>query len=94
LLTVLIFKPFKLVVSLFVTIAVLYFTFFVKLGDKTLWEHGRAIVSTPEAQSLGQGMKQTGEQVVDRAAQEMRNGLHGADAGTPATTSTHRRRGH
>jgi hypothetical protein len=40
-------------IKIAVTLAVLYCTFFMQIGSRTLWQHMRRIAGTPEAQELG-----------------------------------------
>ncbi|MBI2394034.1 MAG: hypothetical protein HYV09_30970 [Deltaproteobacteria bacterium] len=60
----------KRVVNL-VVVALAAVTFFlVPLGGKTLYQHLRAIFSTPAASELGRELKKTGETVVKEVRQD------------------------
>jgi hypothetical protein len=39
--------------KLLISVATIYLMFFVKIGDRTLFQHGRRIAHTPEARELG-----------------------------------------
>ncbi len=43
-----------------ILLAALYTFVFVPLGERTLWQHTRAIFSTPEAQRAGRELTQAG----------------------------------
>lgn len=54
----------KRLVNLVVVVLAAVTFFLVPLGDKTLFQHLRAIFSTPAAGELGRELKKTGEDVV------------------------------
>ena len=66
-----IFGAAKMALSLFVSMIVLYVVFFVPVGHRTLWEYGRRIAGTPEAQEFGHEMQGAGERVIDKAQHEI-----------------------
>lgn len=54
----------KRIVNVVVVVLAAVTFFLVPLGDKTLFQHVRAIFSTPAAGDLGRELKKTGEDVV------------------------------
>ena len=61
--------------------AMAWFAFTVQLGDRTLFQHLRAIASTPEAKSLGEGARDEAAKMAERVRQGLAPGVDGA-AGT------------
>lgn len=43
-----------------ILLVALYAAVFVPLGEKTLWQHARAVFSTPEAKDAGREIQQAG----------------------------------
>lgn len=53
--------------------ALLYFAATVKLGDRTLIGHLRAIASTPEAKDLAEGTRKEAEKVKEKVKQDLQD---------------------
>lgn len=77
--------------SAVVTVVLLWGYFFIPVGGhRTLWEHTRRIMGTPEAQELGGDVRRAGSDVADRVRRDvipavMNLGADGGvDAGSPA----------
>ena len=54
----------KRLVNVVVAILAAVSFFLVPIGSRTLFQHCKAIFSTPEANELGQEIRKTGEQIV------------------------------
>lgn len=66
------FRPLRWIASALSTLVGLYVFFFVPIGGpRTLWDHTRRIMGTPEAQELGRDLHHAGEQVADRVQHEV-----------------------
>lgn len=81
------FRPLRWIVSGLTTLIGLWVFFFVPIGGtRTLWDHTRRIMGTPEAQELGHDLHRASEQVADRVQHEVIPTLlaHG-DAGVDAS---------
>ncbi len=50
---------------------VLYVVLFVPLGSRTLWEHGRRIAATDEAQELGAEASDAAERLQEHIEEEL-----------------------
>lgn len=60
------------ILSSLVTLVVLYAYFFVPLGGtRTLWEHTRRILGTPEARELGSDLRTASDRVATRIRREV-----------------------
>jgi hypothetical protein len=68
-----VFRPLRTLISLTVLAGVLWFSFAVELGDKTLAEHVDTISATPEAKQLLEGTRQT----IDPALDDVRDRMLG-----------------
>lgn len=68
------FRLFKLMFVLAGLAAMAWFGFTVKLGERTLFEHVRAIWKTPESQDLLRGTKEKVGSLVDRATDKATKG--------------------
>jgi len=65
-------RPVRWAVSSLCTLVGLWVFFFVPIGGtRTLWEHTRRIVGTPEARELGQDLGRASGQVADRVRREV-----------------------
>ncbi len=72
------FRFFRLLLSLAMLAAFVWFATNVKLGKRTLWGHLAAIFATQEAKDLAEGTKEEAEKV----ARRVRDELH-RDGGAP-----------
>ncbi|MFT3694787.1 MAG: hypothetical protein QM831_16680 [Kofleriaceae bacterium] len=86
----------RLIVWLAIIIAIVWFSVSVKLGEKTLVEHVRAIWHTKEAQDLKNGVEDKAGPAVDKlerggkAAYKEMSGSSAPDAGvTPDAVPAH-----
>src|SRR5262249_15329643 len=73
------FRLIRLLVSLLMTVALVWFAVTVPLGKHTLWGHLVAIFSTPEAKDLAEGTREQAHKVADRVREE----LHPPDMAPP-----------
>lgn len=73
-------RLFRFVWSIVVLSAVVWFVFFVELGERTLFQHLARIAQTEEAQDLGREVRQAGERVGDEARRAIAEGEHRPDA--------------
>jgi hypothetical protein len=71
------FRLIRLLLSLAMLGAFVWFAVNVPLGKRTLWGHLHAIFSTPEAKDLADGTKEEAQKVADK----VRQGLHPTDMG-------------
>lgn len=77
-------RPLRWAISSVTTLVGLWVFFFVPIGGtRTLWDHTRRILGTPEAQELGSDLGRASTQVADRVRREVIPTLStlGADAG-------------
>lgn len=66
------FRLGRWIVSSLVTLVVLYAYFFVPIGGtRTLWDHTRRIIATPEAHELGHDIRNAGDQVATKIRREV-----------------------
>lgn len=66
------FRLGRWIVSSLVTLIVLYAYFFVPIGGtRTLWDHTRRIIATPEAHELGHDIRSAGDQVATKIRREV-----------------------
>jgi len=80
------FRLIRLLISLAMTAAFVWFAVTVPLGKHTLWGHLLAIFSTPQAKDLAEGTREEAHKVVER----MREERHPPDmAPPPPTPETH-----
>lgn len=70
------FRLIRWLFSLVVSAIVIWFAVSVPLGDKTLWQHVRAIFGTKEAKDLARGVEEESKKVADKLRDRL-----GADAG-------------
>lgn len=68
-----VFRPLRTLISLTVLAGMVWFSFAVELGDKTLAEHVDTISATPEAKQLLEGTRQT----IDPALDDVRDRMLG-----------------
>jgi hypothetical protein len=68
-----VFRPLRTLISLTVLAGMVWFSFAVELGDKTLAEHVDTISATPEAKQLLEGTRQT----IDPALADVRDRMLG-----------------
>lgn len=68
-------------VTLVALAAIAYVTFFIPLGQRTLWEHLMRIASTPEARELGHEATQAGKRLGESMLRE--GDASARDAGVP-----------
>jgi hypothetical protein len=73
------FRLIRLLISLAMTAAFIWFAVTVPLGKHTLWGHLLAIFSTPQAKDLADGTREQAHKVADR----MREELHPPDMASP-----------
>jgi hypothetical protein len=73
------FRLIRLLVSLAMTAAFIWFAVTVPLGKHTLWGHLLAIFSTPQAKDLADGTREQAHKVAER----MREELHPPDMAQP-----------
>lgn len=77
-------RPLRWAISSVTTLVGLWVFFFVPIGGtRTLWDHTRRILGTPEAQELGTDLGRASTQVADRVRREVIPTLAtlGTDAG-------------
>jgi len=60
------FSMLRSIISLLVFLVVVYIVIFVPVGDKTLFQHGRAIFSSDEGKALVDGIKTKSKQLYER----------------------------
>lgn len=66
------FRAGRWIVSSLFTLVVLYAYFFVPIGGtRTLWEHTRRILGTPEAHELGHDIRSASDQVATKIRREV-----------------------
>ena len=58
------FKLARRAVECVILLIALYAAVFVPLGQKTLWQHARAVLSTPEAKDAGREIHQAGDKML------------------------------
>ena len=83
------FRATRWILSSLVTLIALYAYFFVPIGGtRTLWEHTRRILGTPEAHDLGNDIRSAGDDVATKIRREVIpavmsgfDGGHRTDAG-------------
>ena len=85
----------RLIIWLAIIIGIVWFSVTVKLGDKTLVQHVRAIWHTNEVQDLKNGVEQKAGPAVDKlerggkAAYKEMTGSDHPDAGVPDAVPAH-----
>jgi hypothetical protein len=77
------FRLIRLLISVAMTAAFVWFAVTVPLGKHTLWGHLVAIFSTPQAKDLAEGTREEAHKVVDRIREER----HPPDMAQPAPAS-------
>src|SRR6266542_1136985 len=65
------FRLIRLLISLAMTAAFVWFAVAVPLGKHTLWGHLLAIFSTPQAKDLADGTREQAHKVAERMREEM-----------------------
>jgi hypothetical protein len=76
------FKLFKLVIVLMVVGGLAYVTFFVPLGEATLYQHLVGISRTDEARELGNAIEQKAEGVKEEVAAKVPELVRSSDTTT------------
>lgn len=87
------FRALRWIGSSLVSLAMLYAFFFVPLGGtRTLWDHTRRILGTPEAHELGEDIRSAGDRVATKIRREVVPAvLPGYDAGLRADAAATRK---
>lgn len=66
------FRATRWMVSSLITLLALYAYFFVPItGSRTLWDHTRRILGTPEAHELGDDIRTAGDRVATKIRREV-----------------------
>jgi hypothetical protein len=66
------FRAARWILSSLVTLIALYAFFFVPIGGtRTLWDHTRRILGTPEAHELGHDIRVAGDEVTTKIRREV-----------------------
>lgn len=65
------FKLIKFLIALVVVAGLVYFAYFVKLGEMTLWEHLVGISETEEAQGLKQELGEKASEIKEDVAKKV-----------------------
>jgi FtsZ-interacting cell division protein ZipA len=63
----------KFIIGLVAVVGLAYVTFFVNLGDKTLYQHGVSISKTDEAKELESGIKTEAENISRKVKIEIKD---------------------
>lgn len=77
----------RLLVKLAILAALIWAAFTIPLGDKTLVGHIKAIWSSPEAQDLKKGVKETAGPAADRVKRGIEAGYHAMTTDAPTAGS-------